>query len=610
MSGPGEPAVDQLVFAPGANGVACLGTSLPQSRSLPWEQRLLPLVRLQSFSGQQVPDSSLSYFSFDRMGVAVVRRVNDGWSAGRHSAHAVVGRPEVLTPARALAMASWSGWVGHADQDGLMDQLTREDLPGGAVEGPRPPGGWLTALVAAHLREPRANLTVVGVAEDDRIPLLRGLVGVLEPVWAGSELSRRWTFSTHEQSVDQRLKHAAEVVFLPGFEKGVTLYAGSLVRLDSAPADDWQAEAATVLVDEYLRGEGVAAMLADAGVPAEAGVAGRLELLRRLAVARSEPTVVLPVHTSATYWGLHPDSSSGTTEVVGASRRSVAGQDEAEDVRAAIAGGTGGLVDSTGGISGATTGSADAGGTAGSAGADGTRSGAGGTSGGTTGSVGGAGGTAGGAEAEPAPDRLALAKELVAADGPAEAARVLAALAEAGPEESPGVRFAIRGALLDRRFAGGRVDAIGEHLPQVYPVVTRLCFGDRMADLRLEDRPTLEAVGDLVLDNRTSSGLVRALVEEAAAAGKSDLLLPAIGVRELRHQSVRVGPPQWSGMWCPAPDAHRPPPTPTPLPAGFRVTALPAVLVWRDFLLSVRILALLGVLLFMIGLIVGVAQRV
>ncbi|WP_433261852.1 hypothetical protein ACQPZF_27940 [Actinosynnema sp. CS-041913] len=579
MSRPDESEVDQLVFAPGEHGVGCRGTSLPPGPSRGWENLLLPLSRIQSYNTGDMPDTSLSYFAFDRFGVAVVRRSNDGWSNGRNSAHAVVGPAAVLTPRRALSMASWDGWLSDADPARPMERLAGSDLPDGATDADRPPSGWLTALVAAHLREPRGNLTVVGAGDADRIPLLRGLVDVLAAVWAGSDLTRRWTFSTHEQSVDHKLKNAAEVIFLPGYEPGATKFAGTLVRLDSAPADGWEADAAATLVGEYLRSDPAALFegLARARVPESTDVAGRLAALRHLAERRSGREVALTARG--------PDRSADATQELrldDAQRGDAAGVGTTQDAPSVNAtrdyhAGPGTTHDFSG--VGATHRPAGLGGP-----------------------------ETGGVTPNPGPSRLELVRELRAAENPDQAARLVAALDEAGPEESQGQRYAIRGELLNPRFTGGRLDAIGYRAAGVYPVVTRLCFGDRMEDLRLDDRTTLAEVGDLVVDNRTSSFLVRAMVERSVAAGKADLLVPAFGVRELRHQGLPVATPDWSVMWCADPDAHRPPPEPPPTTATPATAVLPTVVTWPDALRSFPVMVLMGALLFVVGLLLGVTQ--
>ncbi|RKT55397.1 hypothetical protein [Saccharothrix australiensis] len=682
MSRPGEPgpAVDQLVFGPGEHGVACRGSSLPGGRSRAWENRLLPLVRLQSLHDHDVPDTSLSYFAFDQLGVAVVRRRNDGWSSARGSAHALVGAPTVLTPRRALCLAGWGGWLGDADPARRLAGIDGGDLPTVPADGRRASPGWLTALVAAHLRDPYGNLTVVGAEHADRVPLLRELLDVLTEVWAGAELVRRWTFSTHEQSVHQRLKDAAEVIFLGDYERGVTQYAGSLVRLDSAPADDWQAEAATALVAEYRRGDvaGLATLLSRVRLREVADVRGRLDALRDVVAARASGGVLALGGSDPSVDGPSARDAAGAEAGAGGVRRGTdpvvfSGGDAARRpfAGAAFPGGDTthrtAAPDSAGRATGdrsapdhsapdhsapnhsatdrdatepnvversaieqdagrqGTTGGGVTGGGPESPGHDSPGPESPGHDGrgqdvGTTGdttrfpaarTVDGLRPHAG--QAAP-PTRLDLARALVAADRPEEAARALDALAAAGPEESPGGRFALRGVLFDRRFVGdghdaeARIDVVGRRLPHLYRAVTRLCFGDRMEDLRLDDRRTLVELSLIVADRRTSPALVRAVEEQSVAAGRSDLLLPAVGVRELRHRGLPAGPPDWSAAWCADPAAHRPPEPPPPPAARPEPVPLPAVSTWQDILRSVPMLVLMGALLFLVGLVLGVVQ--
>lgn len=274
--------VDQIVFGHGPDGVAAMRSSLDSAhQAAVWDQRLLPLARLEAFSGNPAPAQSLSYFGFGK-DVAVLRRVDSGRTNGRNVAHALVGSPQVLGPFRALALRDWPDWV-----DEVLDETTVHALDGHTLPaGPEPAlirPDLLRVLVAATLRAPSPHLTVIGAPQEQPVPLVQGLLELLSPLFAGSDRERHWTFSGYEREVSASCKNAAEITFMPVFHEGVTTTAGKVVDLASDDAgDDWVAEVARRLVSQYFA-EGrqtVAAEIEAASATRPTSFERRLDALR------------------------------------------------------------------------------------------------------------------------------------------------------------------------------------------------------------------------------------------------------------------------------------------------------------------------------------------
>ncbi|MEU6154993.1 hypothetical protein ABZ816_33910 [Actinosynnema sp. NPDC047251] len=197
---------------------------------------------------------------------------------------------------------------------------------------------------------------------------------------------------------------------------------------------------------------------------------------------------------------------------------------------------------------------------------------------------------------------MKLATALRHAKSPEEAAGVLAAIEEAGPRKSASERRANRAILLDQDFPYGTdsgrapIDVIGEQLPVVYPTVAKLCFGNAMEDITASDESTLRELHALLLDGTISTEFVRALVGQAVAAGKAHLLAHVIGVLQLRSD----GAPVTEEVWHPAPQPQLVrSDSPTPLPPVFTVVRWVA----RPGIAAVFVLV--GLLMFLLGLIVG-----
>ncbi|MEU4804173.1 hypothetical protein [Actinosynnema sp. NPDC023587] len=201
-----------------------------------------------------------------------------------------------------------------------------------------------------------------------------------------------------------------------------------------------------------------------------------------------------------------------------------------------------------------------------------------------------------------AADHLALARSLRGAGSAPDAARVLAAIEEAGPPPAAATRSAIRDVLCGAAFvqrtadAPAPIDVLGAQLPAVYPAVARLSFGDALEDVTVRDEGPLAALLAVLLDAKTSEALVGELLRQALAAGKADLVTHVVGVRELRKLGVGVETP----AWLPRPAGT----SPVLLP----LTAPPEILTWRTALTSGPVLALAGFLLFLCGLILGLLQ--
>ncbi|MFD4676456.1 hypothetical protein ACFWNN_42510 [Lentzea sp. NPDC058450] len=244
--------VHQILFGPGPNGVEPIASTFAWQDGLgPWSNRLLPLCRLESYPDQEVPRTSLSYFSFSEEHAAVLRRIDNGHTKSRGHAHALVGRPDLLTPERAVALAGWSGWLDRAQAD-PSNSFPAVVIPAAGHHFRVAKPDAIASLLAALLRQPTGNLTVCGAPDSDRIPLIRDCLRVAGALFSGSDIRRKWTFSTYEQTVVPSTKTAAEIVFLPGILEGITQVAGTVVDLGDATTDDAADRIALMLAETYV----------------------------------------------------------------------------------------------------------------------------------------------------------------------------------------------------------------------------------------------------------------------------------------------------------------------------------------------------------------------
>jgi hypothetical protein len=538
MSRPGEDSfvVDQILFGPGPDGVEPMRSSISTAhRAEVWKNRLLPLVRLESFSAYPAPNTSLSYFSFGQKEpeVVVLRREDSGRTNGRGVAHALIGSPQVLVPYRALALQGWPGWVGKILDDTVAPTLDGRTLP----SDPPPPvinEEFLVEFVAAVLRAPSPHLTVVGAYQEDPIQLMHGLVDVLGPLFEGTDRQRRWTFSGYEREVSASCKNAAEIAFLPALVDGATK-AGQLVDLsqDGSADRDWQAEVAKRLVEQYFRaGPGaVADGLRTSGATHDTLFSLRLEVLRHFysgGPPLPQPTRVAAVSQSS----VQPVQ----VEVVPVPKDTPAQQYRSESLS----------------------------------------------------------------------EHRRLVARLKDAKTEAEVHEVVGQLVELGPAAGAVERRWIRDELLTPKFLDRRLDDLGRITSQLYPVVIAQSFGNQLQDLRADETPTLVSVSNLVGRHETSPYLTGELLFQASRAGKVELLLAAFGLREVRGRGLFIAEPDWAAHFCPDPARHDPVKAPPPgagLPDPWRGSGLSLGRLIAD---NRAVVSVTLVLVFLIGLLVGV----
>lgn len=179
-----------------------------------WGNRLDLHVRLQPVHGSEMPRTALSFMDLGDGVTAVVHRSDVGHSDGRANTHVLLGEQGSLDFSLALALKRWHGWRTDVPEDTAMEVLSAEDLAktlghlDWRPEAERAETAASTVL-SALLERPRTPLSVIGCAEDDKLPL----------VWCLREAVRdhlhSWSFSTYESRHDDSINYLPEVVFLP-----------------------------------------------------------------------------------------------------------------------------------------------------------------------------------------------------------------------------------------------------------------------------------------------------------------------------------------------------------------------------------------------------------
>ncbi|MFE2755298.1 hypothetical protein ACFXGA_25175 [Actinosynnema sp. NPDC059335] len=591
--------LDRILFgSPPQGGVELLWSTVFRRRlEETWHERLVGLVRLEFNYNFDEPRSSLSYFAYPDSTAAVMRRVGDGQTNARNSAQVLVGPVDVLTPRQALALEGWDGWSTWGD-----DGAPLPPLPAPLGPAPLEHERSVAEVVAAILRKPDEPLTVVAAGPGTEVPLVRGAVELLEPLWHGSDARRRWTFSTHEKEFTATTIRLVDIAFLPGRSAEVTAVSKSVLDFTAAPPEeDWEAAAADRLVRLYREGgrAAVERVFSGPGGPSPRMGERLLELRARTAgvAAPRNPVVGSPTGFS----GL----AGGDGESAAGSR---AGADEV-----AVSGGAAGH--------GAASVFPEV---AGSPAAAGAQPGAG--SPGTAGSRAAAVGTAAvGASAvgESAVGESAVGSSVVAESAvgqapvggrPGEDDEVSSAelverwlvtgdpdlrrrLSERSAALTPADRVGMRHALLAPR-AVDRLDALAGHRTAV-----ALAFGAALEDVGHHAPDVVHGLSAVVADRRSSPQLVRCVVETAVRHGKLDLISPALGVRHARELAIAAPDLPWADLLCADREAHR------PKPAAGRVDPLPAVTapdpVFDRYAPTVKVVVFV-LLAFLVGLVTGV----
>lgn len=214
--------VDQVHFGwkPDGRGLQAVASSGSMEFARNCYETLKMRIRLESFPHLVTPSEALSYLVFDNLAV-VVWRCDDGRTAGRNSARALIGSPKILTPELATTLSGWGGWrippeanelaPVYAD-DLVVRNETRQDFADQARNKPYP--ALVCAVLARMLAEPGRPVSIVGTS-------------ALKPevvVWALQRCGAaalpdiahlRWTFSTWEVRHDAQAGPLPEIVFLP-----------------------------------------------------------------------------------------------------------------------------------------------------------------------------------------------------------------------------------------------------------------------------------------------------------------------------------------------------------------------------------------------------------
>ncbi|KOV87181.1 hypothetical protein [Nocardia sp. NRRL S-836] len=247
MTGPqADEAVQQAFFGWSYELKAhtLLVSSFDVSLQARWRTRLQDFVRLQPVGMIAPPDVALSCLEFDDGSVAVVRRINHGYSSGRGNAHVLIGTTATLDPSLALRLAQWEGWK-ESPPPGTLGTFAPSWLVDGAGPAQLAPAvvapleRQLTMVVARLLTQPRMPLSIIGCAEQDRLPMVWAIRAAAEEYLARAfEVRRRWTFSTYEERHGAGIENLPEIVFLPALPSTGEPHQRNVVRLDAPPAED------------------------------------------------------------------------------------------------------------------------------------------------------------------------------------------------------------------------------------------------------------------------------------------------------------------------------------------------------------------------------------
>ncbi|MFG1993037.1 caspase family protein [Actinoplanes sp. NPDC048988] len=214
--------IDQIFFGWSTTGhrLAPLNWSFTEAdASQRWFQRLRSHLRLLRVGGAELPDAALSYFSFEDGLAAVVRRVNEGDSAGRNNSHALIGPADALAAEAALGMSLWTGWRSDDPSPAIL-----EPMLGGALRQatrvaekrllPRLAGrsADLTGVLAQLLADPAGPISVIGCPDAARPAVLWGLARIAARIRLSVP---DWSFSTYEDRHDAGVEDLPRFVFLP-----------------------------------------------------------------------------------------------------------------------------------------------------------------------------------------------------------------------------------------------------------------------------------------------------------------------------------------------------------------------------------------------------------
>ncbi|MEU4245883.1 hypothetical protein AB0F15_00560 [Amycolatopsis sp. NPDC026612] len=244
------------------NGLTVLAHSFLQREDAQrYHRRLEPHLRLRPVGDNAVPAMALSYFDFGDGTAAVLRRVHTGHSIGRNDSHAFIGPSEVLNVRTALSLGESPLWKDKVSPGYQMPGLSANLFTGGdaAIEELFHRSVQLeTELVVVLSRlldQPTAPLSVIGLRDRDRLPMVWALAAAAD-LYLRDELrlARLWSFSTYEDRHDASVDRLPEIVFLPEKPSSIAPVHRTIVDLGKEPTASANEAVAAQLIEAYFTG--------------------------------------------------------------------------------------------------------------------------------------------------------------------------------------------------------------------------------------------------------------------------------------------------------------------------------------------------------------------
>jgi hypothetical protein len=244
VTGPNEPhdLIHQVVFGWVQRGtgheMGVYASSYPAGSPWPdrWWDRLDRYGRLipsQTDSGSYLPESTLTYLTFEDGLAALLRRTPLG-SLGRNFSHALVGPADVIERF-ALAIDEWPFWFDRTRQRQLIALSPQElaDTLGSAVAREPDPAirEWVQAVQDQLDLQPGRPVTVVGLYPWHALPVLCRLI---DPYRHGPYVG---TFATYEASDTDESPDDPAIVFVPVLPGAGTTARARVFPLESVPEE-------------------------------------------------------------------------------------------------------------------------------------------------------------------------------------------------------------------------------------------------------------------------------------------------------------------------------------------------------------------------------------
>jgi hypothetical protein len=250
-----EPRPDDVInqaffgWSHDAGKLALLSHSFPRlDEATRWLRRLEAHLRLEPVPDRDLPPHALSCLYFDDGFVAILRRVNAGYSTGRNNSHALIGSTAALGMPAALCLDSWTGWQDRPPSSSRMEPIRGTYI--GAEEGAdgqfRPLAERcepeLVVVLARLLDGPLDPLSIIGCPDENRLAMVWGLRKAADDYLRQRGLHRIWSFSTYEDRHDVNIQGLPKIVFLPAKQKDAAVVHRTIIELDrdSSPGPNMQ----------------------------------------------------------------------------------------------------------------------------------------------------------------------------------------------------------------------------------------------------------------------------------------------------------------------------------------------------------------------------------